>query len=466
MKFQKKEQKKSFNSYGITLVALVVTIVVLLILAGITIVALTGENSVLKKANRAERENNLASIKEEIVLVYNKVKADIILNGGGDINKKAEALQNELRKQDEEATVIVVIKDLLVSYQGYEVIIYEDERIEIEDPSLGDKPTIVIKILTTAADVQLVEIQVEASTTDGDIQSIEALNGAVEKEGVNNTNSKKIFTVDKNGVYYFRVKGTNGRIAIKQTEEITNIIVLNDLLTEIGKIQEGGVQTVKVTAKTSSGSVEKKNYSLNVIMHKGDLILDGQSEAAGVKPTSRIYEFGSQADVGTASANAKNTVVLKIEGDLTINSGVTLTSVKSSGGYGGPKGLIVYCTGTLTNNGTINMTARGGKAAGENVYLWKNSNNSYEYIPAGGGTGGAEVFYKNGIAGSAGSGRGTGGGGSGGGHWSGRTQGSYSGAGGKGTSYSGGAGGGGVNITTGGQTQHGNPRKQCRRCRR
>lgn len=444
---------------GITLVALVVTIVVLLILAGITIVTLTGENGVLNKANRAEKENNLASIKEEIILAYNNVKADMILKGVGDINKKAEALQNELRKQDEEATVIAVIKDLLVSYKGYEITIYEDGRIEIEDPSLGDKPTVVITILTTEANVQLVEIQVEASTTDGDIQSIEALNGAVEKEGANNTNSKKIFTVSKNGVYYFRVRGTNGRTAIKQTEEITNIIVLNDLLTEIGKIKEGGVQTVKVTGKTSSGTVETKDYSLNVIMHKGDLTLDGESEAAGVNPASKVYEFGSQADVGTASTNAKNTVVLKVEGDLTINSGVTLTSVKSSGGYGGPKGLIVYCTGTLTNNGTINMTARGGKAVGENVYLWKNSDNSYEYIPAAGGAGGAEVFNKNGLAGSAGSSRGTGGGGSGGSDWTGRTQGSYSGAGGKGTSYSGGAGGGGANITTGGQTQHGNPRK-------
>ena len=30
--------------------------------------------------------------------------------------------------------------------------------------------------------------------------------------------------------------------------------------------------------------------------------------------------------------------------------------------FGGPKGMIVYCTGTLINNGTISMTARGAKA--------------------------------------------------------------------------------------------------------
>ena len=50
--------------------------------------------------------------------------------------------------------------------------------------------------------------------------------------------------------------------------------------------------------------------------------------------------------------------------------------------YGGPKGMIVYCTGTLENNGDISMTCRGAYAKGQNVYLYKNSNNTYEFVPA------------------------------------------------------------------------------------
>ena len=46
--------------------------------------------------------------------------------------------------------------------------------------------------------------------------------------------------------------------------------------------------------------------------------------------------------------------------------------MKKDNGYGGPKGMFIYCTGTITNNGTIDMTARGAKAVGQNVYLWKN----------------------------------------------------------------------------------------------
>ena len=41
------------NQKGITLVALVITIIVLLILAGVSIAMLTGDNGVLKKASES-----------------------------------------------------------------------------------------------------------------------------------------------------------------------------------------------------------------------------------------------------------------------------------------------------------------------------------------------------------------------------------------------------------------------------
>ena len=82
-------------------------------------------------------------------------------------------------------------------------------------------------------------------------------------------------------------------------------------------------------------------------------------------------------------------VVLKVNGNLTIEEGVTITTVKSEVNYGGPKGFFIFCDDELNNKGTISMTERGAKATGENVYLWKNSNDSFEYIPAIGGIGGA-----------------------------------------------------------------------------
>ena len=57
---------------GITLVALVITIIILLLLAGITIAQLTG-NGLFKKTLKAEEESNLAQILEHIkLIVYEK----------------------------------------------------------------------------------------------------------------------------------------------------------------------------------------------------------------------------------------------------------------------------------------------------------------------------------------------------------------------------------------------------------
>lgn len=64
MKNQMKRKK------GITLIALVVTIIVLLILAGVTIATLTGDNGLLTKAGNAKNTANESEIMEKIKLAY------------------------------------------------------------------------------------------------------------------------------------------------------------------------------------------------------------------------------------------------------------------------------------------------------------------------------------------------------------------------------------------------------------
>lgn len=52
------------NNKGITLIALVVTIIVLLILAGVSIAMLTGENGILKNAKTAQEKSAEGSLDE------------------------------------------------------------------------------------------------------------------------------------------------------------------------------------------------------------------------------------------------------------------------------------------------------------------------------------------------------------------------------------------------------------------
>ena len=61
---------------GITLIALIVTIIVLLILAGVSIATLTGQNGILTQANNAKTQTEIANEKEAISLAYTGAMAD------------------------------------------------------------------------------------------------------------------------------------------------------------------------------------------------------------------------------------------------------------------------------------------------------------------------------------------------------------------------------------------------------
>ena len=59
---------------GITLIALVITIIVLLILAGVSISMLTGENGILSQAQNAKNRTKEAENEEVVKLAYNEAQ--------------------------------------------------------------------------------------------------------------------------------------------------------------------------------------------------------------------------------------------------------------------------------------------------------------------------------------------------------------------------------------------------------
>lgn len=66
---------------GITLIAMIVTIIVLLIIAGISARLLLSESGILNKATSAKEETDLAAIKEELQLMVGDKIADLTSNG-------------------------------------------------------------------------------------------------------------------------------------------------------------------------------------------------------------------------------------------------------------------------------------------------------------------------------------------------------------------------------------------------
>ena len=69
---------KKSNNGGITLIALVITIIVLLILAGISIAMLTGSNGILNKANEADVQTVRAEARERINLALDGAYTDLL----------------------------------------------------------------------------------------------------------------------------------------------------------------------------------------------------------------------------------------------------------------------------------------------------------------------------------------------------------------------------------------------------
>ena len=69
------------NNKGITLIALVITIIVLLILAGVSIAMLTGENGILTQAQKADDHTAIAEAADKINMALNGEFTNLLADG-------------------------------------------------------------------------------------------------------------------------------------------------------------------------------------------------------------------------------------------------------------------------------------------------------------------------------------------------------------------------------------------------
>ena len=88
--------KKSNN--GITLIVLVITIIVMLILAGISLTFALGENGILEKAKNAAITSRESQAKEEVTMAWIKTKSDSSIDEESDTNSYVKNLLNKFLK--------------------------------------------------------------------------------------------------------------------------------------------------------------------------------------------------------------------------------------------------------------------------------------------------------------------------------------------------------------------------------
>ena len=124
--------KKIRKQEGITLVALVITIIILLILAGISIQALTG-TGLFEKTNQAKERTIKAQLKEEIEMAIQEIQMEEIPEGRTvdlkllyDEKKLEGKLENIIMDWSEEKD------EITGEYKDYEYVINDKLNVAIE----------------------------------------------------------------------------------------------------------------------------------------------------------------------------------------------------------------------------------------------------------------------------------------------------------------------------------------------
>ena len=139
------------NKKGITLIALVITIIVLLILAGVTIVTLTGENGLLGRAKVASEETKYANEKESLQLLLLDIKARVLaeekrsteVNDCNELNGKDGVTSIQIENIEKPEYAIVI-------YNGYkfkinnDLIIIDENKNEYDNSIELEKANLVL----------------------------------------------------------------------------------------------------------------------------------------------------------------------------------------------------------------------------------------------------------------------------------------------------------------------------------
>ena len=117
---------KQKTNKGITLIALVITIIILLILAAVSIATLTGDNGILTKANNAKTTNDKAQAEEEMKLVVADWQLEKKANSSADL---VDFLNEKLENGELDGVTDNGNGSYTIQRNGYEATISDEDGL-------------------------------------------------------------------------------------------------------------------------------------------------------------------------------------------------------------------------------------------------------------------------------------------------------------------------------------------------
>ena len=269
--------KKLKNKNGVTLIALAVTIIVMLILAGVTISTLTGNSGITTKASKAKTKSYLANIKEEYELYLSEKRMDdeyyldtlyandkTIRYEGNEVGTGIAEICSSIKKGDEKKFEIIKGKIYYVSQDKNVIPIAVELGFSINPYEITDSG--VLK--SSSMNLYLVDNDghLDLSEYEGKIKTIEA--GAFSKveieSGINPLQSivlpKGITTIGDDAFSYntsltsIKIPNTVTSIGNRAFQGCTNLtsIEIPDTVTYIGDYCFSGcnrLQKIKLSKK-------------------------------------------------------------------------------------------------------------------------------------------------------------------------------------------------------------------------
>ena len=295
MKQNLKERGNGKN--GITLIALVITIIVLLILAGVTIATLTGDNGILTKAQNAKEKNAQKTVEEQINLAVQASK----INEGLVIDKdilEQELTNNgiEITKSENDELPWTVKKD------GYVYTISENGEVK-------EKEGIAI----TTGDIEILKGSTEGKKVSAQILSGET--GTIKWEHTGN-------------ITLSETEGNEVTVNVNSNANAGDIATITARID--GKTYQDSIN-VKIVAQVTSVTAEKIEVSIGD-KKKIKKVTVMPENAEGIEVTSYVSQDTTKVTVDektgevTGVQEGETTVTISAKGKL---SGAVVTGTCS-----------------------------------------------------------------------------------------------------------------------------------------
>ena len=254
------KKEKDFNKIklkesekGITLIALVITIIVLLILAAVSIAMLTGENGILKKASTAKEKHLIAQYEEELNLCIMEMQTDELgtLTMEKLIEKLPQYIQASQPGEQCEWNTEQTADEPTGTYKGYEFKVDKNKKAQITGKATG----IMISCSVEPSEYtnKNVKTTIKIICNEGiqSIKQIEPKEEPIPASGTEKTIVKE--NIGENTTFKYEVTDLNGNTETK-TAQVTNIDKTDPSKCEIeAKVKDGAIEVTAIAEDAESG---------------------------------------------------------------------------------------------------------------------------------------------------------------------------------------------------------------------